>query len=486
MAVSLGEAILKIGADSSSFEKKVKRLDGVIRKRMGDMSAKVVAGIKTTMFAAAAGIGAATAAITKSVLDTAAFGDSMDEMSQRTGFSVKALSEFKYAADLTGTSIEGIEKGIKKMSRTIDDARDGMKSANDTLAKLGLSANDFKGKSPERAFEIITARLADVKDEMTKSAIAQEIFGRSGTELLPMLSQGSAGLKRMREEANRLGVVMSEKDARAAAELQDNIDRLKFSFQGLRFAVGSQLIPVINEYVMKATEWVASNRELIAVKVREYIAKIVEQAKLVWAEFQKWIPTLQSIAKSALDLGAALVPIGKFLAEHYKWVIGIAAAWKAAALAYGAYQIASGLNTIYKKGVAEKLAKAGKAAAPTAAGAAGATVGKAGMLATGAWGLSGGAAAGAGLGIGTLANEHLGIRKGWLWAAGWDRKDKRADAPITQADIAASRAQAQASAGGTTINISNLSVNADDVVTAKNFQNMLTQKAHKSAGVPRS
>ena len=83
----------------------------------------------------------------KSFLET---GEALDKMSKRTGFSVEALGELKFAAEQSGSSIESIEKATKKMSAVIFDAGDGMKSAEEALASLGAGAPPtFKGLSPK-------------------------------------------------------------------------------------------------------------------------------------------------------------------------------------------------------------------------------------------------------------------------------------------------------------------------------------------------
>src|SRR5437867_11577767 len=66
-------------------------------------------------------------------------GADLLEMSQRTGLSVEALSELRFAAEQSGTSLEDLETGIKKMSRLLVAAEGGSKEAQDALAKLGLT-----------------------------------------------------------------------------------------------------------------------------------------------------------------------------------------------------------------------------------------------------------------------------------------------------------------------------------------------------------
>src|SRR5262245_48785308 len=70
-------------------------------------------------------------------------GDQLNKMSQRTGVSVESLSELGYAAEQSGADLETLEGGLRKMQRTLVDAAQGSKSANETLHTLGLSIKDL-------------------------------------------------------------------------------------------------------------------------------------------------------------------------------------------------------------------------------------------------------------------------------------------------------------------------------------------------------
>ena len=92
--------------------------------------------------------------------------------------------------------------------------------------------------------------------------------------------------------------------------------------------------------------------------------------------------------------------------------------------------------------------------------------------------LAGGAAVGIGLGAGTLINQKLGVRKAWMGR--YDKKDAAADSAISQGDIAANRKRLGLPAGPSqTITITNLNVNADDVLTADKLGKTLAAEANK-------
>jgi hypothetical protein len=187
-------------------------------------------------------LGAATAG---AVLQFGRLGDEVQKMSIRTGFSTESLSELRFAMEQAGTSIQGFEVGVRRMSGFIEDAKDGLATSTDAMDKLGVSVDDLKGKSPEEAFFVLANAMAGIEDELTKAALAQDVFGRSGTQLLPLLAEGADGIEKLRQEARDLGIVMDQETANKAAKMQDAINSAKQSMNGLAISIGSTLAPAI-------------------------------------------------------------------------------------------------------------------------------------------------------------------------------------------------------------------------------------------------
>ena len=217
---------------------KFKRVAG---KALGAVS-KGAAGL------AIAGGAALVAFGVKAVTSFADAGDEIHKMAARTGFGTEALSELKFAAEQSGASLESVEKASKRMASTIFDAEMGLVGAEDALAALGLTAEELKGLSPETQFQIIADKLGAVDDASTKAAIAQDIFGRSGAELIPLMNEGAEGMAALRQEARDLGVVFSQDAADSAADFKDAQNELKSAVNGLFFAVGSELTPAITAF----------------------------------------------------------------------------------------------------------------------------------------------------------------------------------------------------------------------------------------------
>jgi hypothetical protein len=269
------------------------------------------------MMAAGAGIVAPLLASAKSF---ASMGDQLDKMSKRTGIGVEALSELSYAAQLSGADLGSVENGVRRMQRTIADAADGTAMATDALARLGLSAEQLMALSPEEQFSVIAKRLNEISDPTLKAAAAMEILGRSGTALLPMMEE----MAETRAEARKLGLVMSGEDAKAAAKLNDAMDRMRASLRFLTATVGSALAPLLTELADKVAElvgplrkWLSENRGLVisALKIGTVILGVgvafVALGSIVSA-LGTAFGVLASVVSTAL--GLILSPVGLVVA----------------------------------------------------------------------------------------------------------------------------------------------------------------------------
>lgn len=201
----------------------------------------------TVFTAAGAAMGAAAiAAAGASVLSFANAGSALHDMSARTGVTVQALSELKFAAEMTGSSAEGLETGIRKMQKAIVAAAQSSSGESAAFTALGLTLADLKNLSPDQQFDKVASSLASIEDPTVRAGLAMQVFGKSGTELLPMLADGTAGLDAMRQQARDLGITMDDETAAKADRLGDAIDAAKASIYGLTLQMGGALAPAIS------------------------------------------------------------------------------------------------------------------------------------------------------------------------------------------------------------------------------------------------
>lgn len=160
-----------------------------------------------------AGIGAAVLTIGRSLQRVTAqaleWGDSIDDLAQRTGIAQSVVQDFSYAAEQTGTSVEAVTKAIAKLARSTYEAQKGSKEIAQAFAEIGLSADDLAGTPLDQRLYVVADALAKVTDQGRYLAIGQKLLGKQFAELAPVLRDGGDSLKRYAEESRRLGGLSS-------------------------------------------------------------------------------------------------------------------------------------------------------------------------------------------------------------------------------------------------------------------------------------
>lgn len=178
--------------------------------------------------------------------------DRADESAQRIGTSVENFTALGYAAEQSGVPLDDLEGALAKLARTLDSAKTGTGAAADTFRRLQIDPKQFS--DPADALAVLADRFAAMPDGITKTALAQELFGKSGAKLVPLLNQGAAGLAALRAEAEALGIVMSGETAAAAAELNDNLDKLRAASRGFNSQIAKDIVPGLTEISKAMTE----------------------------------------------------------------------------------------------------------------------------------------------------------------------------------------------------------------------------------------
>lgn len=171
-------------------------------------------------------------------------GEQLNNMSQITGFSVEKLGGLQLAAATNNVSLEQLTHGITQFSRKLIDATKGQGESAEAFNRMGVSIRDSTGalKTTDELLGEVADKFKGYEDGAGKAALAQELFGRAGVQLIPLLNEGSAGLAKLREEAEKAGIVMSAETAEAANKLNSNLEVLKAYGQGFWVQVASPIV----------------------------------------------------------------------------------------------------------------------------------------------------------------------------------------------------------------------------------------------------
>lgn len=250
MALNL-DAALKITANVVG-ENNIRRLGNSMQglegqiKNTNQAAGLLVMGIKGL---AAAAVTGGIVALAKNAIDLA---DDMRDLSQRTGVSIQTLGQFKIAAELSGSSLEGVAKGLTFLNKNMVAAATGTEAAAAAFKTIGVATTDAQGnlRTADQVFLDIADRFATLRDGPEKAALAMKVFGKAGAELIPILNLGS-------QEIQRFGLNISQDFADKADAFNDQIGIANAQLTNLTIQIGSALLPVFNGLLLTLTQSVA-------------------------------------------------------------------------------------------------------------------------------------------------------------------------------------------------------------------------------------
>jgi hypothetical protein len=173
---------------------------------------------------------------------TIELGDSMNDMSQRTGVSVESLAKFRKAAATSGTDIDAVAKSLVKLSKGLyETSQTGKGPASEALQTLGISATDAAGKlkTADQVTLEIANKFKTMPDGIEKTALAMQLFGKSGADMIPMLNEGGKAIE-------SLSVKMTAAFAKKADEYNDKLAMLGGKVGGLAAGLTVALLPALD------------------------------------------------------------------------------------------------------------------------------------------------------------------------------------------------------------------------------------------------
>jgi hypothetical protein len=241
------DLILKYGG----FEQGMDRAARTADKRMKEIEARALKFGKFLGGAIAAGATAAAAglfAVTKEAID---FADHLNDLKERLGISAEALSGWAYAAKQSGTDIDALGVGLKKLAKNMAEALDPKSQQAGIFKALGVEVKDANGnlRSLEDVLPEVAQKFKEMDNATTETALAMELFGKSGADLLEFLNQGQDGIEELRSKARELGVELSDNTLTAADEFNDRLADLKTLGLAAGVQLADKLLPAITDLV---------------------------------------------------------------------------------------------------------------------------------------------------------------------------------------------------------------------------------------------
>ena len=247
-----GEVHVSIGAKTDGLENGIKSAVNTITGAFAQLQG-TTGGLNAAFGSLLPGLGliagafSGLAIITESIEYVNHLAEEINKLSQKTGIGSEGLTQLKFAASMADVEFGTVSSSLNKMARTMEEAAKGTGTASVAYRALGVVVTNADGslRASDAVLGDLAEKFAALKDGPGKAAIAMQIFGRAGAEMIPLLNKGKEGLAELGAEARRLGVVMSEDAKHAANQYNDALKTLHAAFDGIKMTIGNALIPAI-------------------------------------------------------------------------------------------------------------------------------------------------------------------------------------------------------------------------------------------------
>jgi hypothetical protein len=285
------------------------------------------------------------------IADTEAYGSKINDLSARSGIATDALQGVGYAAELSGSSVEGATLALEMLGRSMGEAKDGGAEAAAAFQRLGVRVTEAGGNlrnTQEVMFDAADALLL-LPAGAERNNVAMKLFGRSAKELGALLSEGGAGIRAMVQEAKDLDLIMSKESVKAFDAFGDSLTKVHGVFGVFQRYIGETLMPVLQPMLDGFLEWWKLNHALVKQQLNKWLAVVVSGLKtagkvvaFVVDNFEHFVSVLKLVG---VAIGSYFVASAVTAAAALGGLLMAAIAAEGGIIAFGLEMVAVGVET---------------------------------------------------------------------------------------------------------------------------------------------
>lgn len=266
------ELITRLGFDSDQAERAAKRYD------------QVVGGLRRNLIrlaAVAAGF-VSGAVFVRMATDMARTAEKASDLAATVGLTAEEIQGLMFAAQRLGISTQLTESALRAFGRRIGAADQGGGPAINAVKRFKLELRDANGEMRpliDLFFEVANG-IQKLGSEAEQIEIADQFFSETGRPLSLLLREGEEGIRRYMSRQRALGGLISGFNLKIASKFMDNLKDFKVAMDGLRFAIGAELLPPMTKMLQRFLEWFVANKDIIHQNIGDFIRGVAFTLRL--------------------------------------------------------------------------------------------------------------------------------------------------------------------------------------------------------------
>lgn len=198
--------------------------------------------------------------------------DQLGDTAAKLGTRADDLRAFAFAAEEAGgISADQAIGALQKLQTEVAKAAvEG--DTGGVWQKLGLDPATLAAMDPTAAFQEIQQAMGGIGSSAERTAIATKLFGKSASELLPLLLSDAEAFREAMQAANELGLTVSEAQTQGVGAMNDALGRLKAAGEGIMNQLMTELAPLIQVMAESLLQWVPPLIEI----AKQWLPSIVD------------------------------------------------------------------------------------------------------------------------------------------------------------------------------------------------------------------
>jgi len=255
--------------------------------------------------------------------------DATTKLARELNSTTDNMNAYQLQASLSGANTDLIAGSMRRLEKSLGDARRGLSTAIDGFEDLGVNFEDLAAMNMDDRMLAIADAVQGIHDPVQRAAALTGIFGRQGQKLSLLFAEGSEGIIKAREEIERLTGGFAEVDTAKIEEANDAITRMKIAFGSTFKQIAFTVAPIITNIGKFLTDKFVAFRENTLPIIIDFVRKvgislrqfIIKYLPIIILFVRTSIAVIKQWATLTLDLFLA---IGSPIINLFKRIFGIA------------------------------------------------------------------------------------------------------------------------------------------------------------------
>lgn len=297
-----GDEMKQLGTETKTAGNDMEKTESKSHKLASALKSGVAAAAKAAtaaLAATAAAAGATGAAIIKLTNDFADRGDEIDKNSQKLGLSAEAYQEWDHIMQHAGSDVDKMSTSMKKLATAVQSPT---KKTTAAFEKLGISMEEAKELSQEDLFKETITALQKMESGTERTALANELLGKSAMDLGALLNMSADETEAMRQQLHDLGAIMDTDAIEASAAYKDSLQDMKAAISGVKNGIIGDFLPPMIQMMNSLTQLATGNEaaiEGLTLGAKRFVTTAEKNAKKVVKIVEKILPVIGKALEKA-------------------------------------------------------------------------------------------------------------------------------------------------------------------------------------------